>query len=78
VADELVTLAKIKPGSCVTIVSIAVRGVMRQRLMEMGIVAGDSITVTKVAPLGDPIEITVKNYKLALRNKEAAQIMVTI
>jgi ferrous iron transport protein A len=75
---KLVTLAQVKPGSCVTIAKITVKGLIKQRLMEMGIVVGDSVTVTKVAPLGDPIEITVKNYQLSLRNQEAEQIVVTV
>jgi ferrous iron transport protein A len=46
--------------------------------MDMGILVGEEIKVEKVAPLGDPIEVTVKNYKLSLRKKEARNILVEV
>jgi len=53
-------------------------GPMKRRLMDMGMLVGEEITVRKVAPLGDPIEVTIKNYSLSLRKKEAEGIMVEV
>lgn len=51
---------------------------LTRRLMDMGILVGERIKVEKVAPLGDPIEVTIKNYKLSLRKKEAEGILVEV
>lgn len=67
-------LAMLKPGDKGRIVSIAAIGSLKRRLMDMGVLVGEEITVEKIAPLGDPIEITVKNYNLSLRKKEAEGI----
>ena len=72
-----ISLDKIQPGISATISKITASGMIRQRLMDMGILVGDKITVTKIAPLGDPIEIRVKNYALSLRKQEAAQIQLS-
>ena len=50
---------------------------LRQRLMEMGIIRGTKISVERFAPLGDPIEINVRGYRLSLRKKEAEHILLT-
>ncbi len=50
---------------------------VRQRLMEMGLTKGTAVEVIRLAPLGDPIEISVRGYRLSLRRKEAAAIMIT-
>ncbi|MBM4165768.1 MAG: ferrous iron transport protein A [Ignavibacteria bacterium] len=49
---------------------------LRQRLMEMGIIRGTTVSVERLAPLGDPIEINVRGYRLSLRKKEAEHIFV--
>ncbi|MCK4906875.1 MAG: ferrous iron transport protein A [Spirochaetes bacterium] len=51
-------------------------GNLRKKLMEMGVLKGVRVKLTKVAPLGDPIEIEVKNYRLSLRKKEAGEIIL--
>jgi ferrous iron transport protein A len=55
---------------------MAVTGPLKRRLMDMGVLVGEAVRVEKVAPLGDPIEITVKGYKLSLRKREAEGILV--
>ena len=70
-------LSHVKPGTTAKITKLSIGGVVAQRLTDMGIIVGDSITVTKIAPLGDPIEIKVKNYHLSLRKSEARHIQVT-
>ena len=69
-------LAKMKPGERARITKIGVTGPLKRRLMDMGVLVGEEVKVEKVAPLGDPIEITVKNYNLSLRKKEAEGISV--
>jgi ferrous iron transport protein A len=71
-------LAKLKPGETGTISGIGAIGPMRRRLMDMGILAGVEVKVIKVAPLGDPIEVTVKGYNLSLRKQEAEGIAVEV
>lgn len=69
-------LAMLRPGEKGRIVKIGAIGPLRRRLMDMGVLVGEEITVEKIAPLGDPIEITVKNYNLSLRKKEAEGILL--
>ncbi|HEX9288112.1 MAG TPA: FeoA family protein [Anaeromyxobacteraceae bacterium] len=69
-------LAKLRPGARARITAVGAIGPMRRRLMDMGILVGEHVTVEKVAPLGDPIEVTIKSYKLSLRKKEAEGIAV--
>jgi ferrous iron transport protein A len=71
-------LAKLAPGERARITAIGAVGPMRRRLMDMGILPGEVIKVEKVAPLGDPIEVTVKSYNLSLRKKEAEGIAVEV
>ena len=70
------TLKDIKPKESARIVSVGGAGKIRRRLMDMGLVKGAEITVQRVAPLGDPIEILLKGYHLTLRKNEAASILV--
>lgn len=71
------TLKEVRPGECAMIVSVGkIAGPVRRRLIDMGLTPGAVVTVRKVAPLGDPIEITVRGYTLTLRKEEAAQIIV--
>ena len=69
-------LAALKPGDTAKITKMETKGPLKRRLMDMGMLVGVEIKVEKVAPLGDPIEITIKNYHLTLRKKEAQEIFV--
>lgn len=69
-------LAQLKPGEKGKITSIGAIGPLKRRLMDMGVLVGEEITVMKVAPLGDPIEVKIKSYNLSLRKKEAEGIEV--
>lgn len=66
------------PGQSGRIIKIQVTGATKRRLLDMGVVAGTPVRVEKVAPLGDPVEIFIKNYYLSLRKNEAAQIDVEV
>jgi len=71
-------LAKLKPGEKGKITAIGAIGPLKRRLMDMGVLVGEEVKVVKVAPLGDPIEVTVKSYQLSLRKKEAEGIAVEV
>ena len=70
------TLRDIKIGGSAKVVKIYGEGAIRRRIMDMGITRGVEIRVRKVAPLGDPLEITVRGYELSLRKADAAMIEV--
>lgn len=70
------TLGELKPGERGKVVSIGEKGQMRRRIMDMGVTPGAEIIVVKIAPLGDPIEVTIRGYELSLRKEEAKQIIV--
>lgn len=70
------TLKDVKVGSTVTVKKIAGEGPVKRRIMDMGITKGVGIFVRKVAPLGDPIEVTVRGYELSLRKADAEMIEV--
>ena len=70
------TLKQIKIGGTAKVVKIHGEGAIRRRIMDMGITRGVEIKVIKVAPLGDPLEITVRGYELSLRKSDAAMIEV--
>ena len=70
------TLKEAKIGSTVTVKKINGTGALKRRIMDMGITKGAQIYIRKVAPLGDPIEVTVRNYELSLRKEDAASIEV--
>ena len=71
------TLKEAVIGTTVTVAKIGGEGALKRRIMDMGITKGVRITVLKVAPLGDPIEVTVRGYELSLRKADAALIEVT-
>jgi ferrous iron transport protein A len=71
-------LARLKPGESGKITSIGAIGPLKRRLMDMGVLVGEEVRVVKVAPLGDPIEVRIKNYSLSLRKKEAEGIAVEV
>ena len=70
------TLKQVKIGSTVRVVKLHGEGAVRRRIMDMGITKGAEIFVRKVAPLGDPIEVTVRGYELSLRKADAEMIEV--
>ncbi|QAT49264.1 ferrous iron transport protein A [Caproiciproducens sp. NJN-50] len=70
------TLKEVKPGETVAVKTLTATGPLRRRIMDMGITKGTAISVRKVAPLGDPIEITVRGYELSIRKNEAEHIEV--
>ena len=70
------TLKEAKIGDTVNVVKLHGEGAVKRRIMDMGITKGIEIYVRKVAPLGDPIEITVRGYELSLRKADAEMIEV--
>ena len=70
------TLKDVKIGRKVRVVKVEGAGAIRRRIMDMGITKGVEISVRKVAPLGDPVEITVRGYELSLRKQDAQMIVV--
>ena len=71
-----VTLNNAKIGSTVKVVKLTGQGATKKRIMDMGITKGAEIYIRKVAPLGDPIEVTVRGYELSLRKNDAALVEV--
>jgi ferrous iron transport protein A len=71
-------LAMLQPGQRGRITKIGAIGAMKRRLLDMGVLLGEVVQVEKIAPLGDPIEIIVKSYRLSLRKREAAGIAVEV
>ena len=74
--EHMNTLKDVSVGSTVTVKKLEGDGAAKRRIMDMGITKGTSVYVRKVAPLGDPIEVTVRGYELSLRKAEAEKIMV--
>ncbi len=70
------TLREVKVGESVKIVKLHGEGAVKRRIMDMGITKGVDVYVRKVAPLGDPVEITVRGYELSLRRADADMIEV--
>ncbi len=70
------TLQDVKVGDTVSVVKLHGEGALRRRIMDMGITKGTSIFVRKVAPLGDPVEITVRGYELSIRKGDAECIEI--
>ncbi len=71
-------LSMLKPGEKGRIVKVGAIGPVKRRLLDMGVLSGEEVKVEKIAPLGDPIEVTIKDYKLSLRKKEAEGIAVEV
>ena len=70
------TLKHVRIGQTVKVIKVHGEGPVRRRIMDMGITKGVEITVRKVAPLGDPMEVTVRGYELTLRKADADMIEV--
>ena len=70
------TLKEVAIGGSARVVKLHGEGAVKRRIMDMGITRGVEVTVRKVAPLGDPLEITVRGYELSIRKADAEQIEV--
>ncbi len=71
-------LSDLKVGQRAKIISIKNKGVIKRRLMDMGVLNGEILKIEKIAPFGDPIDIIIKNYHLSIRKAEAHEIEVEV
>lgn len=71
-------LSQLQTGEQGKVLRITSKGTVRRRIMQMGVTPGTKICVKGVAPLGDPIEILVKGYRLSLRKDEAADVLIEV
>ncbi len=74
--EEDMTLDNVKPGQGGVILSIGGQGLLRRRLLDMGLTPNTKVKVRKVAPMGDPIELSLRNYVLTIRKEEASKIVL--
>ena len=72
----MATLKDVKVGESAVVSKLAGTGALKRRIMDMGLTKGTRVHVRKVAPLGDPLELTVRGYELSIRKDEAASIEV--
>ena len=72
----MATLKDVKVGQSADVAKLTGTGALKRRIMDMGLTKGTHVYVKKVAPLGDPIEVTVRGYELSLRKSEAESILV--
>ena len=70
------TLRQARIGDTVTVVKLHGEGAVKRRIMDMGLTKGTQVHVLKVAPLGDPVEVTVRGYELSIRKADAEMIEV--
>ncbi len=70
------TLKETPCGDTVTVTRLGGEGAVKRRIMDMGLTKGTTVYVRKVAPLGDPVEITVRGYELSIRKEDAEKIWV--
>lgn len=70
------TLKDVKVGDSTVVVKLYGEGALKRRIMDMGLTKGTQVTVRKVAPLGDPIELNVRGYELSIRKADAEMIEV--
>lgn len=70
------TLKEAKIGETVTVVKLHGEGAVKRRIMDMGLTKGVEVYVRKVAPLGDPIEVTVRGYELSIRKADASMVEI--
>lgn len=75
-ADATTTLRDVPVGDTVRVAKLTGEGAIKRRIMDMGLTKGAEVTVRKVAPLGDPIEVTVRGFELSLRKDEAQNVLV--
>ena len=72
----MLTLKAVRPGSTVRVIKLHGQGPVKRRILDMGITRDAEITVRKVAPLGDPIEVTIRGYELSLRQADDGLIEI--
>ena len=70
------TLRNAKVGQTVKVVKLHGEGAVKRRLMDMGLTRGTEVYIRKVAPLGDPVEVTVRNYELSIRKADGEMIEI--
>ena len=70
------TLRNAKVGQTVKVVKLHGEGAVKRRIMDMGLTRGTEVYIRKVAPLGDPVEVTVRNYELSIRKADAEMIEI--
>ena len=70
------TLKDVKVGETAVVLKLTGEGAVKRRIMDMGVTKGTKISVRKVAPLGDPIEVSVRGYELSIRKADAQMILV--
>ena len=70
------TIRDCKPGQSARVLSVGGEGALRQHFLDMGLIPGVAVTVMKLAPMGDPMELRIRGYELTLRLDDAAQIEV--
>ncbi len=73
---SMTTLADLKEGQSATVLDVVGDDAVAQRLMEMGLTDGESVRMIGLAPMGDPIEFSVRGYRLTLRRTEAARVLI--
>ncbi|MHB1153164.1 MAG: FeoA family protein [Eubacteriales bacterium] len=76
--NKVITLDKLSVGKEAVITQVGGEGALRLRLLDMGIIPKTKVTVRKVAPMGDPIEIHIRDYELTLRLEDAVKINVVL
>ncbi|MBP2028291.1 ferrous iron transport protein A [Acetoanaerobium pronyense] len=70
------SLAEMKIGESGVVDSINITGILRRRIIDMGLTKGSTVTIEKVAPLGDPIDVKVKDFHIAIRKSDAKNIII--
>ncbi|MFV9506921.1 MAG: FeoA family protein [Oscillochloridaceae bacterium umkhey_bin13] len=78
VREAPLTLDQLTRGQSAVIVRLGGERTLRRRLLDLGLIPGEQITLTAIAPLGDPLELTIKGYQLSLRKAEARLISVEL
>lgn len=73
---KLKTLREVKVGETATVVKLHGEGATKRRIMDMGLTKGTEVYIRKVAPLGDPVEITIRGYELSIRKADAELIEI--
>ena len=72
--ERQMTLRQLKPGESGVVTTVGGRGALRQHFLDMGVIPGAEVTVIKLAPMGDPMELRIHGYELTLRLADAEQI----
>jgi len=74
----MTSLDQLRPGQKARILAVEDQGMLSQRLMEMGLLEGEEVELLAIAPLGDPVEIRLRDYRLSLRRNEASRVRVEL